>query len=387
MAETERIGRSYMTLNRASEWRRALLHRLRIDGHAVVTDDSRGGSAVMITGSVDSTEYDFIWRDLRLDVTLGEHIIMKVSAYAANTTVAAVDGRTIELDSFLADASVPAEERLARVSPLFTPILTNSVDGPVNLRGRFIWLKLEFIMLESREVTLRKIKLLLGGERMIDYLTEIYRTEDGENGFLSRFLSIFDSLFFEMDDAIRSQSDSLDYRVAKGEMLRYMAQWLSVEDAGYLDDEQLRVKIRDAITEYRAIGVKRGIAEWIRAEYSVVPNIVEHFDVRGMIYEGRDRETYRRLFGDDPYKFFVILPEGTFSGVHESNLFMQRLRRRIPAHTEAEVIIAKRGVILENHTYLGNNSVLGDFAQANMDAGDMISHDIILGGADEHEEQ
>ena len=384
---TEKSNQLYMTLNRAAEWQRALLHHLKIQDHTVVSDDERSANAVMITASADSTEHDFIWQNLLIDVSLGENIIMKVSAYAANTTIASPRDRTIEIDSFLSDNSIPAEQRMAEIEPLFTPLFNNCTDGPVNLRGRYIWIRLEFIMLESRDVTLRKLKLLLSGERMIDYLPEIYREEDGENGFLTRFLSIFDSLFFEMDDAIGQFSRSLDYRIARGRTLQYLASWLSIEDAAYLPDEILKQKIQYAITEYRSIGVKRGIVLWIEREYGVTPNIIEHFDVRNMIYEGKDRETYRRLFGDNPYKFFVIMPEGVFSGQHEANLFMQRLKKRIPAHTEAEIIIAKRNVILEDHTYLGENSVLGDFAQAAMDAGNILSHDIILGGVEEDEKQ
>lgn len=383
---TQKGSRSYMTLNRASEWRRALLYNLMIRDHAVVTDGTKKDTAVIVTGSSDSGEYDFIWRNMLIDATLGENIIMKVSAYAANTTVVALDERPIELDSFLRDDSVPAKDRLETLSGLFTPIFTNCFDAPVNLRGRYIWLKIEFVMLESRELEFRKIKLLLSGERMVDYLPELYREEDGENGFLTRFLSIFDSLFFEMDDRIASLGYSLDYRIAEGQMLRYLGGWLDIEDSAYLSDEALRKKIKDAISDHRRIGVKRGISEWIQHEYGCVPNIIEFFDVRDMIYNSKDRETYKRLFGDNPFKFFVVMPEGVFASQHDANMFMQRLKKRIPAHTEAEVVVAKQRVILEDHTYLGSNTLLSDYSHASMDAGSVISHDIILGGPDDHEE-
>ncbi len=388
MTATQKGSRSYMTLNRASEWRRALLYNLTLRDHAVVTDGTKRATAVLITGSADSGEYDFIWRNLLIDATLGENIIMKVSAYAANTTIAPVgDDRVVELDSFLSDDGVPAEDRLKQIGDLFTPIFTNCTDAPVNLRGRYIWLKLEFVMLESHDVELRKLKLLLSGERMVDYLPELYREEDGENGFLTRFLSIFDSLFFALDDDIAALGNSLDYRVAEGSMLRYLAGWLDIEDSAYLSDEVLRTKIKNAISDHRRIGVKRGIAEWIRHEYGCEPNIIEYFDVRNMIYNSKDRETYQRLFGENPFKFFVVMPEGVFASQQDASVFMQRLKKRIPAHTEAEVIVAKQRIILEDHTYLGSNTVLSDYTHASMDAGSVISHDIILGGSDVDEKQ
>ena len=170
-------------------------------------------------------------------------------------------------------------------------------------------------------------------------------------------------------------------------MLRFLAEWLSVEDAAYLSDEELRTKIRDAITDLSTIGVKKGLEAWIEREYGVKPNIIEYFDVRGMIYEGKDRDTYRQLFGDNPYKFFVVLPEGVFAGQHETNLFMQRLKKRIPAYTEAEVIVSENNTILGSHTYLGSNTVLSGWSEASLDAGSVLSHDIILGGSEEDGEQ
>ena len=43
---TEKNNRYYMTLNRASEWRRALLYNLMIRDHAVVTDGTKKDTAV-----------------------------------------------------------------------------------------------------------------------------------------------------------------------------------------------------------------------------------------------------------------------------------------------------------------------------------------------------
>ncbi|MGN0649827.1 MAG: hypothetical protein ACI4KM_05265 [Oscillospiraceae bacterium] len=380
MTESNRL---YITLNRESEWQRCLLSGLKVQGNVITAlpRDDISGTAVMITGSIDSCEHNFAWSNLLLDLSCGDNTIIKVSAYAADTTVASVEGRVFELDSVLADAATPPEERLKLLDGLFRPLFTNCTDGLVNLRGRYIWIKLEFIMLESTEIEIRKIKLLLRGERIMNYLPEIYAVEDGENGFLSRYLSIFDSIFFEMDNAIENLSRSLDYRIAKGKLLQYLSEWICVEDSAYLDDEELRKRMRAAITDYRTIGVKRGLIKWIENEYGVTPNIIEYFDVKKSVHEGKDREVYKRLFGDDPYKFFIILPENVFADTHESNIFMEKLKKNIPAYTEAEVIISKDSIILEDHTYLGVNTVINRYSTANIDAGTSISHDIILGGS------
>lgn len=379
-------SRLYITLNRLGEWQRALLCGLSAQGNVVTADNGSSTGALMITGSVDSGEHNFLWRSILIDADICSGTIMKLSAYASDSTIVQIGGRTAELDSWLSNESVPADERAEAIEELFTPLFSNCTDGLLNMRGRYIWLRLEFIMLERRELELRRIKLLFRGEQMMDYLPEAYRVEDGENGFLSRFMSIYDGLFFGMDNAIADMSRSLDYHAAGGKMLRCLAEWVGIENTAYMTDEQLRGRIEQSVRQRRSIGVKRGLIRWIESEYGVTPNIIEYFQVSRMIHDGKDREVYRRLFGEDPFKFFILLPENTFSDIHETNLFMQRLKSAIPAHTQAQVVMLRNSVVLEDHTYLGVNSVIGGFSPANVDAGSRMAHDIILGGS-ENEQQ
>ena len=377
-------SRLYITLNRPSEWQRCLLSGMTISGGSVTSDSGISG-CTMVTGSQDSTEHGFLWRSLEISADYGENTVTRVSAYAADSTIVSAGGRTFELDSFLRDDTVPAGERLNLLDGLFTPLFTNCTDGLADLRGRYIWVRIDIVILDEHPVSIDKIKLLLKSESMMDHLPEDYRAEDGENGFMTRFMSIFDSIFFDMDQRIAKARSSLDYRTARGEMLRYLAGWVTDETSAYLSDEQLREKIRHAVSEYRMTGTRRGLSEWISREYGVTPNIIEYFSVRKLAAEGGDREVYQRLFGSDPYKFYILLPEKTFADTREANLFTERLKNRIPAYTEAEVVVLKRNVVLEQHTYLGVNSVLSGYVCAEADAGS-ITGDIILGGNNDEQQ-
>lgn len=377
-------SRLYITLNRPSEWQRCLLSGMTISGGSVTSDSGISG-CTMVTGSQDSTEHGFLWRSLEISADYGENTVTRVSAYAADSTIVSAGGRTFELDSFLRDDTVPAGERLNLLDGLFTPLFTNCTDGLADLRGRYIWVRIDIVILDEHPVSIDKIKLLLKSESMMDHLPEAYQAEDGENGFMTRFMSIFDSIFFDMDQRIAKARSSLDYRTARGEMLRYLAGWVTDETSAYLSDEQLREKIRHAVSEYRMTGTRRGLSEWISREYGVTPNIIEYFSVRKLAAEGGDREVYQRLFGSDPYKFYILLPEKTFADTREANLFTERLKNRIPAYTEAEVVVLKRNVVLEQHTYLGVNSVLSGYVCAEADAGS-ITGDIILGGNNDEQQ-
>lgn len=379
-------SRLYITLNRASEWRRGLLNALKISGNSIVPGNGDSTSAVFISGSIDSSEHNFYWKSLMIEAALSENMIIRVSAYSSNTTLTEIDGISVEIDSYLRSEAVSTEKKLRQLEPLFKPIYSGRTDGPVNLRGRYIWIKLDFVMLDKREMRLDKIKLLLKSESMMEYLPEVYRATDGENGFLTRFLSIFDNIFFDMDDKIGALSDSLDYRIAEGELLKYLAEWVNIEDATYLPNEVLRQRISTAVSENSMTGTKDGLVSWIYREYGVKPNIIEHYNVKRMVREGKDRDVYQRLFGDDPHKFFVLMPENVFANTHDANVFMGKLKKRIPVNTDVEVVTLQRSVILEHHTYLEVNSVLGGYSEARVDSAIKISYNLILGGEDNEQQ-
>ena len=92
-------NRTYITLNRPSQWRRCLLHGLEISGNSLVPSETNG-VCVMITGSIDSTEHDFRWEELTIDAEMCDNVIIKVSAYAANSASVLLGGSIGELDDF-----------------------------------------------------------------------------------------------------------------------------------------------------------------------------------------------------------------------------------------------------------------------------------------------
>lgn len=376
-------SRLYITLNRSSEWQRGLLCGLTIAGGAVKSAEGAAECAI-ITGSADSTERGFLWRSAEIFANVSENTIMRVSAYAADTTFVTIGDKTVDLDELLTDGALSEKGRLELVLPLFKPLVTNCFDAPINLKGRYIWIKLDFMSLDRKAIELSKIKLLLRSDSMMQYLPETYLSSDGEVGFMSRFMSMFESIFFDMDGRIQSARDSIDYRVADGDMLRYLADWIMTDDAAYLDISQLREKIRSTAQEYKTIGTKQGLSGWIMREYGFEPVIIEYFDLKKMISEGKDCELYKRIFGSNPYKFFVLIPENTFADTHAANIFTQKLKSRIPAYTEAEVIVLKKNIVLDNNTYLDVNSIVNGYSSAQTEFGSVVG-DIILGGSSDEQ--
>jgi len=378
-------GRLYITLNRTREWKRSLLVNLQPGDNQLVFPDSRKieygmlASGVVITGSIDSTEQDFQWVGIRIDADIPENSVIKVSCHASDCLDVMLEGKPVNLDEYIIASQVDALNGEKELSHLFKQVFTGSVDGLLRVRGRYLWLKLEFLVPQPDTFCLRKIKLLLTDEKIIRY-PEIYRDGKDDNNFFHRFMEIFDSIFFDIEDSVNRMAQKLDYSLANGELLRYLASWVCINEAQNLSDEELKERIAAIMPEYSAIGTKPGLEKFIISELGVKPLIIEYFNYKQMLYEGRDRELFKELFGTNPFKFFILLPEDVF-GKQNINSFLRKLKGNIPAHTEVEIVLLKKSTILGKHTYLGVNSMVGEYNYVSMDENIAISYDTLIGGS------
>ena len=125
-------------------------------------------------------------------------------------------------------------------------------------------------------------------------------------------------------------------------------------------------------------GVRRSVRRLTGRE----PILIEHFQVSPNRPDCKDPELYRRLYGDDPYRFFVLLPEDAFSSQRERRQFQRDMEEVIPAGMTMQMIQLKPCVQLDWHTYLGINSQVGGYVPAAIDEQVTIHYDTTIGGVD-----
>ena len=372
----------HITLNRAEEWRRALLHGFVIDGHILRGAENSGliaDAAVMITGSIDSFEHDHVWKAVSFDWSLAPNTSCRISCFASNSKMMEIDGRRMDFDAWLADEKIAVEDRAGQLGHMFAPIRAHGGDGLLGCRGRFIWFRLDLIAQNRAGFSMRSIKLELPGEQIIDYLPDIYRKGLDENDFFSRFMTVFGSIFFAIEDDINRIGEKLDYRTADEDMLAYQAGWLGINGQAASFDA-MREQIGSVLREYRMSGTREGLTRAVERQMGLRPIIVEHFQVDKMVREGRNRQTYYALFGTNPYKIHVMLPQQLLKSRAKIKGLSSRIRSCIPAHVEFEIVALQMSVRLDRHTYLEINSCLSDFSGMVVEEKSILYHDVYIGG-------
>ena len=353
----------------AEQWMGGRFHQIEPWGDGLRLDCNRAATGVYCMKAVDSVENGFCWSRAVVEAELPPDTALRVYAYACDTKGW---GDWADLDQAI---GVLEGDPLPVLREIFGAPVAESGDFYLPRQGRYLWLMFELAATGSASPVIRALRLWMGGDHMADYLPAIYQEED----FTRRFLSIFDSMYTDMERAIDGLPGRMDYEHASGELLKYLASWVCVE--GGNGEEGLRARIRTALPDYEERYTVEGVRRSIRRLTGREPILIEHFQVSPNRPDCGNPELYRRLYGEDPYRFFALLPEDTFSSQREREAFQRDMEELIPAGMSMQMVQLKSCIQLDWHTYLGINSQVGGYVPAAIDEQVTIHYDTTIGGA------
>ena len=351
----------------AEQWMGGYFYRTEPWKDGLRLDPERFSTGVYCLAAVDSGEKGFFWGRAAVEADLPPDTALRIYARAADTKRWQDWKDLDEGIRGLTGDPIPA------LREIFGAPVSESGDCLLPCTGRYLWIMLELTATGSEAPVIRALRLWMRGDHMTDYLPAIYQGQD----FTRRFLSIFDSMYADMDRTIDALPGRMDYQYADGELLRYLASWVCVEQGG----EVLRERIRTALPDYEDLYTVEGVRRSIRRLTGREPILIEPFQVSPNRPDCCDPVLYRRLYGEDPYRFFVLLPEGTFSGQKEREQFQRDMQEVIPAGMSMQMIQLKPCIQLDWHTYLGINAQIGGYVPAAIDEQATIHYDTTIGGA------
>lgn len=353
----------FLTLCRQEQYTGGVFHGIQPCGDALrLAEGAYEGFALL--PPVDSGEAGFRWSRVRLDAEIPGQSGVQIYAFASD------DREWPEWE----DASRGGTLSGTRLREMFGPPASSGTEAWLSLRGRWLWLGLELTGSGRRPPQVNAVSLRMEGEHMADYLPAIYQEQD----FTYRFLSVFNSMFQDLEEEIEDFPRQLDPRSASPEMLEYLSSWLCMEPE--MDPDVLRGRFPGVLEEYETLYTRAGIQRSVERLTGVKPWIIEHFMVDPNSPDCADPALYRRLYGEEPYRFFLLLPQRTFAHQAQMERFLDQMRELIPAETEFELVLLKPSIQLDWHTYLGINSRIGSYIPAGIDESVTIHYDTTIGG-------
>ncbi len=361
-------AQAYWNLYGAERWNGGVF--LSIDRIGDSLQLSKGAfEGVAFLPPLDSGESDFRWGRVKLSLFLPKDASVQIYARASDDP---------EWDAWNNISEQMSCAEAART--LFGDPKSSGADVWLAETGRWLWLAVGFSSGRAEKPRLDAVSILAQSDHLSDYLPSIYQKSD----FTYRFLSIFTAMFQDLEDRIGQARRQLDPASADPEMLQYLAHWLCAD--GSLPEEELRSILPHVIDEYETMYTVDGIRRSVERLTGKTPLIIEHFEVDPNDPSCSNPELYRRLYGDDPYRFFLLLPQGTFTEQRQMEEFLEQMDELVPAETTPELVLLKPCVQLDWHTYLGVNTKIGEYVTAVIDELVTIHYDTTIGGED-HERQ
>lgn len=144
-------------------------------------------------------------------------------------------------------------------------------------KGRYLWMKIGLLTFDEKagpEVT--RMKILYPANSYLRYLPAIYQEDPISREFLERFLSIFETVFYDLETDIGNVSDYFDPDIVLPGFLAWLASWLNLAMEEDWTDDKKRYFIKRAPVLYKLKGTRESLEELIRLYTGKRPFILEH---------------------------------------------------------------------------------------------------------------
>jgi len=313
-----------------------------------------GNAGWYLSGVLDSGDRGCAWHRVLVDGHYGKDSYYNLSFYCFNT-----HAEHSAVCAALA-ADIPFAERLERLRPYAVAHKSNANDFLLHdAVGQYLVCKLDFFGSGEDMPYIDCLRIYFPKNSMLSYLPEIYQTV--EDSFLERYLSIFSSLYLDMEGVIDNISAYLDYDVAEGDLLAWLAELLDVNEAGLWPENRLRLLVKNVIRLYKMKGTVAGLTELISIYTGEKPYIVESFRLRYFDKVRSQKRVLQRLYGSHPYHITIIIPHGSVESQKQFSALNHMINLYKPVNIEHTLIVQKRMVLLDQYTYLGMNTVLSDY--------------------------
>lgn len=349
--------------------RRSLINGFSIEENDTLLSDEDTMSSNCILAHIDSNILDCPWGRFAMNTAIDGELVITIRAFASNERVFSSQRGLVDIDEFLMDENIPLKTK----SSFFTAANAVQSSGHNDIllygqSGRFIWLWIEAN--GSGRCEISNMKLFAPGDTFLNTFPEVYRSDAD---FLHRFLSIFSTMHYDMEQMIDSLPRFTDIDTAPNEALPVFASWIGLQfEDGFLTDDELRLLLKNAYRLFRVKGTRLAIESIVKLFVPQQFYIVERNLLSKEQQKGADT-----LYGSTPFDFSILI------NAHADNDLSAKLQMLIdmfkPIRSRANIIFLQDCDSLDGFTYLDVNGVIGENSEGSLDGGYAINGTTYLG--------
>lgn len=367
-------ARNYFIVNKRSDYEKSALENMEYDEHGIwVSKDSAKKRGVFLSRLFDSREAQMEWHRLVLKVNDESDAPYRVSIYTSEEAQLLWKGEMISLSDWIRDGSISMEEKLEWMEPYCQKTETGKSDLLLHeVTGRYLWISLEVYRQFEQDLRFETMTIYFPKQSWLSYLPEIYTAGDTEH-FLDRYLSVFQSVFDDMNEKIKNVPYLLDVNTTDSAYLDYLCEWLGVTKSQMWPEEKKRALLAEAADIYKIKGTRRGLLKILGLFLDDEVYLVEKHQWKQAHLTEERRQLYETLYGNSSYTITILVKEGAVPGRKEYQTLVQVIDTMKPAQADLNLVVLKPYLFLDGHTYLGINSTLSKYQTASLDGKSALS--------------
>ena len=254
-----------------------------------------------------------------------------------------------------------------------------------DIAGQYLWFKIILTGSETISPEVSSFMVYFPRISYLDHLPAMYQEDPISRSFLEHFLSIFESIFYEIDVTVEHIERFFDANGAPAEFLSWLGSWVALSMDENWSEKRKRLIIQHAVSLYKKRGTREGLEDTIELLTDHKPLIVENFykDHEYQVNPRHSQDLLKSneviffphgeakikssggievslvdvLYGNERFGFCVFLER---SSLKENNLDMIKrvIEDQKPAHTCYGLTVMEPWFYLDMHTYLGINTAL-----------------------------
>ncbi|MFA9416347.1 phage tail protein [Natrinema sp. HArc-T2] len=252
-----------------------------------------------------------------------------------------------------------------------------------NADGRYLFVALELEGSPQSSPRIDSVTAFCPRQSYLRYLPELYQEDDRSAAFLAHYLSVFESVFVDIETEIERIGRYFDPHAVPSEALSWLEQWLALEPDDEWPEDARRELLSRAPELYKRRGTKAGLRSMLEltlrhvASSGMDDQTSSTATTNGGDGTSTDTPSGHRLFffvDDDldcidrksvrrqyplpagPQSFVVFC--GPFETATERTTVESIVTSEKPAHVGADVVELDVGLSLDGATFLGINSRL-----------------------------
>lgn len=375
----------YFVFNKRRDYLHGCMEQICLTEQGIALEQgAKGQKGVFFSRVLDSRNEGNQWhRALIESQSYGDDSI-RFFFYCSDSSQVTVEGQIWEWQALIeTDVFTPGQKHDIMQPCLFHQVLNPQDILLYHARGRFLWMEIQLFGQAGFIPGIQNMKIYAEGHSLIQYLPELYQKEP-ENDFLKRYLSLFEAVYLEMDEKIRSAERQLDPQTAGREFLIWMAKWAGISDVQFWPEGKLKILLQGIVKKNLIRGTKEYMRYMIQVFTGEPPLFVEYGEIEQ--YRGRP-EVYRslkRYYAYGPYEVTILVREQAVSSMQEQKALKKIIENMKPAHLEVHLIFLKPYIYLDQNVYVGINSVLGSYQRARLNSLTAIPSVVSAEAADTH---